>query len=295
MEVVMKLKRSLQLILLVGLVLTVAACQKESPSAPTPSVKANQAYLTAFGEPPVVAQGSCFARVGYYPLWDAPDQLHAMPFFLFDVQTELPLLFERLVNNPAAFPEGGPLFNPFPPGSRVRVGPMTEVLELALNLEQTPDPQRLDTMAAALTETAGQYPDIKRVNLLLNGSPWPGMPADGFRPDPARIVEPGPPQLLLVIGSWEPGAVSPDEILADFDRPVSIESFTLSDEAGNKLEGEYFTSAFDMAVVLHPQNPAAFQAGMQLSAAWRVTDRLGRSGAGEGRFLLQRHEHAEIH
>lgn len=289
----MKLKRSLQLILLVGLVLTVAACQKDSSPEPAPSVKANPAYLTAFGEPPVVAKGSCFARVGYYPLRDAPDQLRAMPYFLFDVQTELPLLFERLVNNPAAFPAAGPLLNPFPPGSRVRVGPMTEVLELALNLEQTPDPQRLDAMAAALTETAGQYPEVKRVNLLLNGSPWPGMPADGFRSDPTRIVDPGPPQLLLVIGSWETGATGPEEILADFDRPVSIESFTLSDEAGHKLEGEYFTSAFDMAVVLHPQTPATLREGMPLSAAWRVTDRLGRSGAGEGRFLLQRHDHAE--
>jgi len=285
--------RNLKVLLLAGSLLAGGACQKDSAPVATSIVKANQAYLTAFGQPPVVVKGECFARVGYYPLRANPAQLRAVPFFLFDIETELPLLFERLVNNPLPFPADGPLLNPYPPGSTVRVDLHPGMLELDLKLKQNPDPAQLAPMAAALTETAGQYPDISRVRLLLNGTPWPGMPKDGVRPDPSRIVDPGPPQLLLVVGSWEAGSDGPAEILADFDRPVTVDSFILRDEAGNSLKGELFTSAFDMAVVLHPEHPETLSEGMSLRGMWKVTDRLGRSGEGEGRFELQRHDHPQ--
>jgi hypothetical protein len=290
----MKLERYLYLVLLGGLVLAAAACQKDAPTDPTPTVKANMAYQNAFGQPPVPAKGQCFARVGYYPLRAAPEQLGAVPFFLFDAQSELPLLLERLVNNPAPFPAEGTLQNPFPAGSTLQVGPRATTLDLALSVPQSPATELLAPMAAALTETAGQYPEIERVRIRLNGAPWPGMPAEGFVPEPERIVAPGPPLLLLVVGSWESDAAYPREILADFDRPVSIDSFTLQDQDGQQIKGDYFTSVFDMAVVLHPQDPTVLHEGMTLHASWRVTDRLGRSGEGEGRFELQRHDdHAE--
>jgi len=287
----MKLKNLLRWALLIGLFLTSAACQKEAPTAAQSNVKANQAYISFFGQPPASAKGECFARVGFYPLRSDREKLQAVPFFLFDAKTELPLLFARLVNNPAAFPEDGPLANPFPPGTSVRVGSRAATLEMELNLAPPASPERLAEMARALTQTAGQYPDIRQVRLLLNGAPWPGMPEEGFRPDPGRVVDPGPPWLMLVVGSWESGAGGPGEILADFDRPVSIQSFGLRDEAGKKLEGDYFTSAFDMAVVIHPRNPADFHEGMELRADWRVTDRLGRQGEGEGAFPLVRQDH----
>lgn len=292
----MNVKYWLAAVLAVVTLLT-AACRQQAaePQPPQGTVKTNPAYTSNFGSAPVSAQGTCFARVGFYPLRAQTDQLQAVPFFLFNEQTELQLLLQRLVDTPAAYLERGPLTNPFPPGSTLQVGSRAATLELALSIPGSPSAARLAAMAAALTETAAQYPDIQRVHLQLNGAPWPGMPEEGFRSDPGRIVPPAPPELLLVVGSWEPGANGPKEILADFDRPVTIDSFSLTDEQGRKVEGEYFTGVFDMAVVVHPKEPAAFREGMPLQVAWQVTDKLGRSGRGEGRFMLQRHEDGETH
>ncbi|HKI51688.1 MAG TPA: GerMN domain-containing protein [Geothermobacteraceae bacterium] len=288
----MNLKRWTFMVLAVLLPMA-AGCQKETAEPPQGSVRANQAYLDTFGQPPVPDRGECFARVGYYPLRSSPERLQAVPFFLFNIESERPLLFERLVNNPLALPADGPLLNPFPSGTSMQVATRGELLELQLKSPNPASATDLAAMAAALTETAGQYPEIKRVRLWLNGALWPGMPAEGFVPEPKRIVEPGPPRLLLVIGSWEADAAGPEEILADFDRPVTVESFSLSDEAGRNLEGEYFTSAFDMAVVLRPAQPEAMREGMPLRASWKVKDKLGRGGSGEGRFMLQRHDHVQ--
>lgn len=292
----MSAKNWLAMILAIGVLLT-AACRQQAtePQPSQESVKANPAYTNNFGGAPVSAAGTCFARVGYYPRRDQPGKLQAVPFFLFNEQTELKLLLQRLVSNPATFLARTPLTNPFPPGSGLQVGPRAATLELQLSVPGEPSKGDLAAMAAALTETASQYSDIHQVRLQLNGAPWPGMPADGFRPDPARLVQPGPPQLLLVVGSWEPGDAGPAEILADFDRPVTVDNFQLTDAQGQKVAGDYFTGAFDMAVVIHPQHPEAFHEGTALQATWQVTDKLGRSGRGEGRFELQRHEEGPGH
>lgn len=292
----MKLKRIAMLVMVSGLVLVAVACQQQQPAEASPgSIRGNQAYIDAFGQPPVPSRGSCFARVGYYPLRSTPQQLRAVPFFLFNVDTELPLLFERLVNNPLGLPADGPMLNPFPQGTGIQVKVQGDLLELALQLPKTPSAAEQAQMAASLVETAGQYTEIKQVRLLLNGGPWPGMPAAGFVPDRARIADPGPPQLLLVIGSWEAGAAGPEEILADFDRPVTVERFSLSDAASHQLTGDYFTGAFDMAVVLHPEHPEALHQGMTLRASWQVSDKLGRSASGEREFMLLRQDHGERH
>jgi len=288
----MKAEKWLMVMLAVGVLLTTACRQQTTePQAPPAGVKANPAYTSNFGSAPVSDEGTCFARVGYYPLREQAGKLQAVPFFLFNEQTELTLLLQRLVDNPADYLERGALNNPFPPGSTLQVGSRGATLELALSVPGSPSSDQLAEMAASLTETATQYPDVQRVRLQFNGSSWPGMPEEGFRSDPTRIVPPGEPQLLLVVGSWEPGAAGPDEILADFDRPVTVDSFRLSDAQGRKVDGEYFTGAFDMAVVIHPKEPASFSEGMPLQVAWEVTDNLGRSGRGEGRYMLQRHDH----
>jgi hypothetical protein len=46
-----------------------------------------------------------------------------------------------------------------------------------------------------------------------------------------------------------------------------------------------------MAVVVHPADPAAVTEGMLLKVVWKVSDRLGRKGAGEKTFKLKRLEH----
>lgn len=281
------------LALLLTLLFAATGCERKNPAAPAGVVKANPAYVEYFGQPPTPEKGSCFARVGFYPLRGEPGKVRAVPYFLFEEKNELQQILNRMVGEESVFPPSGPLFNPFPPGTKIasRVQP-DGVVELNLSagggaLRE----EALPAVAAALTETATQFPDVKRVRILLDGAPLAGMPADGFRHDPARIAPLGPPELLMVVGSWEEGASDPEEILADFDRPVTVNAFRLQDASGQDLKGEYFTSAFDMAVVLHPGNPGAFREGMTLRAQWDVTDRLGRQGKGSGEFVLKRHVH----
>ncbi len=283
-----------RLLLLSAAILGTTACQNNSTAAPQGTVKASEAYLTYFGEPPVPAKGQCYARVGFYPLKETPEKVGAVPLFLFEEKNQPQLLLDRLVSAEIAFPDRSPLFNPFPPGSSVRLVSQTgDTAELELTFKGASKPKDLSAMAAALTETIVQFEEFKRVHIVVNGAALGEMPAKGLTHEAGRIVPPGPPALLLTVGTWENGAQDPKEILADFDRPVTIESFTLTDAAGQKIKGDYFTSAFDMAVVIHPENPSSLREGMTLRAEWQVVDRLGRKGDGGGDFVLERHDHIE--
>ena len=270
-----------------------AGCEKKAPPAPAGTVKASTAYVEYFGQPPTPESGTCFARVGFFPLRSEPDKVRPVPLFLFREEGQLQLLLDRLVSGEVTFPEGSELFNPFPAGTRVQVRSLGEgVTELTLSLDGTstaaPD---FAAMAAALTETAVQFDEVGKIQILLDGAPLAGMPAGGFRHEALRVAAPDSPQLLMVGGNWEHGAEDPEEILANFDRPVTIGNFRLRDAAGQEVKGKYYQSAFDMAVVIHPENPSAFREGISLWAEWEVTDALGRQGRGEGAFRLRRHEH----
>jgi len=290
----MTTKIQILLLLLAVAFFGATACQKESSVATHGTVKANQAYLNHFGEPPVPEKGQCFARVGFYPLKGSTGKVAAMPFFLFRQEDQLTLLLERLAGNEAGYLSRSQLFNPFPPGSSVRLVSQTGgTVDLDISLKESPSTVSVAAMAASMTETATQFEGIERVRIAINGASLSGMPEDGFAHDAGRIEPPGLPTLLLVVGAWEKGAQDPEEILSDFDRPVKIESFSLMDASGQKIRGDYFTSAFDMAVVIHPENPSAIRKGMTLRAEWRVVDRLGRKGEGAGNFTLGRHDHAE--
>jgi hypothetical protein len=268
-------------------------CEKKAPPAPAGTVKASAAYVEYFGQPPTPESGTCFARVGFFPLRSDPGMVRPVPFFLFNEERQLQLLLDRLVDGEVTFPAESAQFNPFPAGARVQVRSLAEgVLELTLSLDGTvAEATDLTAMAAALTETAAQFDEVNSLRLLLDGSPLAGMPADGFGSERQRIAPPGSPTLLMVTGNWERGAEDPEEILANFDRPVTVDSFRLRDAAGKEVQGKYFQSVFNMAVVIHPEAPSAFREGAAMSAEWEVTDALGRTGKGTGVFSLGRHEH----
>jgi hypothetical protein len=270
-----------------------AGCEKKAPTLPAGAVKASPAYVAFFGQPPVPKGGTCFARVGFFPLRSDPGKVRPVPFFLFREDGQMQLVLDRLVGGEVTFPAERDSFNPFPPGTRIQHRMLEEgATELTLNLGDAssvaPDFQ---AMAAALTETAMQFDEVDRVIILLDGAPLAGMPAGGYRHEPQRILPPDAPKLLMVIGSWEQGKEDPDEILANFDRPVTIDSFHLRDAAGQEVRGKYYQSAFNMAVVIHPDNPRAFREGASLTAEWEVVDGLDRKGKGSGVFSLGRHEH----
>lgn len=270
-----------------------AGCEKKSPPVSAGTVKASPAYVEYFGQPPTPESGTCFARVGFFPLQSDPGKVRPVPFFLFREDGQLQLVLDRLVSGEMRFPEKSDLFNPFPAGTRVQARSLEEgVTELALSLgSPSSAAPNIEAMAASLTETAVQFDNIEKVQILLDGAPLAGMPAGGFRHETLRIVTPSSPQLLLISGNWEHGAEDPEEVLVNFDRPVIIGSFRLRDATGEEIKGKFYQSAFGMAVVIHPENPSAFREGVSLWAGWEVTDMLGRQGRGEGSFSLLRHEH----
>jgi len=279
------------MLLLAAALLT--ACEKKPAEVPAGTVKASPVFLEYFGAPPTPERGIGFARVGFYPLREEVPKVRAVPFFLFRENGQPGLLLQRLVSSEVTFPGKSPLVNPFPAGSRLQLRSLADsLIELDLTLgAAVADSVMLAAMAAALTETAVQFDEVSRVRLYLDGKPWPGMPPEGFSHDARRIVDPGAPILLSIVGVWDKAEPDPEEILANFDRPVTIHRFALRDAAGNDVQGKFFQSVFNMAVVLHPEKAAEFREGITLTAEWEVVDSLGRTGSGAERFSLLRLEH----
>ncbi|MDW7772599.1 MAG: GerMN domain-containing protein [Desulfobulbaceae bacterium] len=274
-----------------ALLLMAAGCDRAGQESATGSVSANEAYLKHFGEPPVPEQGSCFARVVYFPLADDPARVRAVPMFLFRENNQFPVLLDRLLDREWDFPSHSGLLNPFPPGSAIAVNSQAdETVTIDLLL---PAGAEMDSaaMIAPLVETVLQFKEVKRVFITRAGVSLAEIPEDGFRHDPSRIVPAGPPLLLMAAGSWEEGEEHPQEILINFDRPVDIGEFRLLDANGREIEGEYFRSIFDMAVVVHPSEPQTLHEGMTVRVSWEAVDRLGRTAGGEQSFILERFDH----
>lgn len=287
-----KKTRIFLLLTTIALLGLVACRQQEASPESRGIVRANAAYRTSFGEAPVPERGLCFARVGFYPLKSGEGRLAPVPLFLFRESGQLALLLGQLAGSGLRFPEASALYNPFPPGSSVELlsEPQGHV-ELVLKPADPVSPGQLRIMAAALAETAFQFDEVTQVRVLSESEG--GRRVQDFTRDGGRIQPPGPPELLQLAGSWEAGKKEATEILAGFDRPVKVEFFRLTDAQGLKIPGEYFTSAFEMAVVVHPEKPSRIREGMRLKAQWRLVDRLGRTGEGTGEFELLRHEHGE--
>jgi hypothetical protein len=278
-------------VLIFALALLLFACTQEAPPAITGSVEANSAYLYHFGKPPAVKAGKAFARVGYLPLREQHYKLGAVPLYLFDKNDQLPRLLDRLVSGDLTLPPDSPLYNPFPPDTQVRVAANPEkVLTLSLYFAETAsyDPT---PMTNALVETAAQLDDIERVIVLLNGRAVTGMPEAGFTSDRKRIIDVAPPALIMIAGIWDEGEAALEEIAVNFDRPITVNSFSLSHADGTKVLGDYFVSAFQMSVVVHPETPGIFQDGTVLQVQWEVVDALGRVGQGRQVLPLRRFVH----
>lgn len=268
---------------LLCMVLVLVGCEQKS--APTAAVvHADAAYQTYFGDPPEVRAGQAWARVAFLPV-EAGSGLRPLPFFLYREDGQLQLLLDQLTGPLLRPGPGSGLRNPFPPGSRaVTANRVGKAREINLTLPQG-SAAALDAMAAVLVETAALTDGVEKVVLTLDGRPWPGMPEGGFRPDPDRIVDPGPPRPVMVFASSDDGHGHPAEVLVNFDRPVRISSFGLANSEGRPIAGETFQSVFNMAVVLHPAEPGRIRAGDRVRVSWKATDFKGRTG--EGTALLE--------
>ena len=262
------------------------ACQQETTPPTAGVVEANQAYLNAFGEPPKVRTGKAYARVGYFPLKENPATVGAVPLYIYEPVNQLPKILRQLVGDVLVLPQNSPMFKPFPPGTTIQLV-SNEGNSLVLSLE-TGGGVTVDaaSMTIALAETALQYENVSEVVVLINGQRH-----GPFAHVPQRIAAPAPPDLVMVAGIWDEGEEDPEEIVINFDRPVTVDSFSLTHQGGEKVAGDYFTSVFQMAVVVHPGKPQSIYEGMELKVEWRVTDALGRVGSGQRGVTLERFDH----
>lgn len=280
------------LVLVAACGLLLSACEQSSTAPVTAEVLANQAYRENFGEPPVVQQGRAFARVGYLPLRSDPQRVGVVPFFLYSETGQLQKILARLIDSRIRLSASGALYRPFPPDLEI-VALTRDAGLLTLSLRSQQDWSEVDQQAAAraFTETASQFGGVERLQLQLNGAPLKGLPAEGLQPAPQTHVPPAAPELVMIVEGKEKEDPAVPELLVNFDRPVRVNNVALFDSTGGKVAGDYFTSAFQMAVVVQPRGEQRYPAGTQFQVQWDVTDLLGRHGKGESRLPLQRYDH----
>lgn len=294
------MRRICLVFLLATLLLPLSGCERRevSPpvaSAPTSSgsIEASSAYLRFFGTPPSVAEGSCFALVGYYPLVGKPGKVVPFPLFMFNRENRMQVVVEQLLKWGEGWDMGGTARNPFPPGTELysltREDDLVRV-ELSPSVLGETGAQEKRLILAVLGHTLAQFEGVRRVMIVAGGKLLPFQAERGFIPDPEAVLPPGEPTVLSVVGVWEEGRQEPQEVSVFFDRPVTVQQVELSSD-GRRLEGEYFRSVFDMAVVVRPQAVGEYREGMPVQVEWEVNDPLGRRGEGSKTFALRRLEH----
>jgi hypothetical protein len=281
-----------RLVFIVLLVFLVACQQQEPAGEGSGKVYASSAYLQHFGEPPAVREGFAYAQVGYLPLNDGSAKVRPLPLFLFGENQHLDRILSQLFSDKLIVSSRSKISTPYAQGVKLtELEQLGDTLKVYLSVADTG--QQLDQagLDRAITETAAQFEEINKVQILYDGEPAPSQPVGGYQRQASAIAAVEPPMLLDVVGVWEEGVKLPEEILVNFDRPVAINSFRLLDQSGEQIGGKYFTSIFNMAVVVHPDQPERFKEGMELNVAWDVNDHLGRQNSALDSMRLTRSEH----
>lgn len=271
-------------------VFSLTGCQQEEVVVEdTGIVEATEAYLKFYGVPPQGKEGRAYAAVGYLPTKDNPEKIGPLPVFLFTKENQTEKVLKKLVSGDLITSDKQPYDNPFPEDLEILAKPIQEntlVLDLVTTRQWKDEILRTGTIA--LMETALQFDEVKFVKVTLNGVPLSWIPDAGYQKRLDVVVDVPPPILILMAGAWEKGQDEPEEVLVEFDRPVKVNSFELYHLDGQKVEGEYFKSIFQMAVVVHPKSPELFQEGTSLRAEWNVVDELGRENSGVDTMPLKK-------
>jgi hypothetical protein len=282
------------LIVLLTMLLLVSGCQRQADKAAAGGqVKASDVYRSWFGEPPAVSEGTAWAVTGFFPLAAQADRVMPVPLFLFTPDNQPQLLLGKVMQGGAYLSLPQLASNPFPTGTVLRAVTVHEGLataDFSSELLQISDPVVQQGVLAAIGHTLVQFADIERVQVTVEGQPLPFVSPGQLPVDSAAVVEPGPPALLQALLHEDDDAV-PGEVVVFFNRPMRLKSFRLEFPRGEQVAGQYFTSVFDMAIILHPDDPNRMQVGSEVFINWQVTDMLGREGGGQSSLFLGRMAH----
>ncbi|MDX2494299.1 MAG: GerMN domain-containing protein [Desulfuromusa sp.] len=278
-------------LILVMLMVFASGCQQQT-SDTGGSVEANSTYMKHFGDPPQVSKGFGYARVGFFPRLENPQKVSAVPLYLFNNRDQLQQILQRWLSDEKILPANSRLFNPLSAVDHLEIFPLkNDTLTLDLTTPRKLIKTDLSAISLSLTETALQFSEIKKVRVLLNGEPLDFMPSAGFQHAPQKISAVDPPELIGITGVWEEGSVELEEILINFDRPVVVNNIKLTNSTGENIQGEYFRSIFNMAIVIHPLKAELYKEESTIHAQWDVTDTLGRSNSGKRIFRLEKRIH----
>jgi hypothetical protein len=223
------------------------------------------------------------------------------PFFTFDEGSVRKVAVERLLGGMNVGSYRGEFLRPFPVGTHL-LGISEEKGTVTVNFSGELGNLGAETachggVLDALALTLAQFRGIREVRLEVEGKGGVISFSKGclvrqpLAIDERAVLDPGPPRLLEVAALKENGAKEIEAVHAYFDRPVDIRELTIADENGKSFAGEVYHSVFDMAAVLKPKEPSIFTAGMPVKVHWKVTDKLGRTGEGDGNFRLDVKEH----
>jgi Sporulation and spore germination len=281
-------------VFLVVLILTsVFACKKKEPppSGQPARVSATKAYENYFGPAPTTDKGTCFAFVIYFPSAKEPGKVVPFPFFTFDQGSMEKVAVERLLGGMGVPAYRDEIAQPFAPGARLLVLEQIDGLK-KVDLSGgflVPGADR-DGMLHALVMTLTQFEEVRGVRLLQEGKDL-DYATGPQKPEGAWVLAPGPPRVLGVMAAKHAGEKEIEDVSVNFDRPVNIEKIALTSKDGKPFAGDIYQSVFDMAAVLKTKEPSVFKDGMPVKVNWRVVDKVGRAGEGEGMFPLEVKEH----
>lgn len=299
------------LLLAGALLVFLAACRKgETPSpAKSSRVSATRAYRKYFGPAPTTGKGTCFAFVIFFPSAREQGKVVPFPFFTFDEATIEKVAMERFLGGMDVGSYRGEFVQPVAPGTHLlgvtREGGIVTVNFSKEILNGHADAKEERAFLGALTLTVSQFEGVDGVRVEVAGREegrvngkevaeflgHGGLRHQPLPVDERMVLEPGPPRLLSVTAVKDRGAKGVEDVSAYFDRPVEIREFSMSNDRGTPFAGTTFLSVFDMAAVLKPRDPSQFTAHMPIRVRWKVADKLGRRGEGDGVWHLEVKEH----
>lgn len=276
-------------IALVGfLIYTITFHKKEIPVEKPGKVVTTAAYEKYFGAAPPVDKGTAYAFVIYFPSKNETGKVVPFPFFTFDEGSIKKVAVERLLVGMDIGSYQGE-FIPTPSGIRL-LAINDDQGTVTVNFTKELDTSTEAAAARAIALTLRQFKGVKDIRLQVEGKEGQLNALQGTA-DASAVLSPSPPRLLSVTAMKDKEAKEIEEVNAFFDRPVEVKELKLLAQDGQQFAGDLYHSAFDMAAVLKPKDPAQFKERMPIRVSWKVIDKLGRQAEGDNVWFLEMKQH----
>ena len=269
---------------------TGCAPKKAPPSGKLVRISATGAFESYFGTAPTTDKGTCYAFVIFFPVAREPGKVMPVPFFSFDDASLKKVALQRLIGGMGEKCYAAQFLQLFPKGARLlSLTEQNGAVTADFSKELRPvaaDTNNGRALFNAITLTVMQFGGVAGVRIQSEGRDL--FNSGRHRPVEASVVlQPLPPRLLKVVAMKETAAAPVEEVDALFDRPVDIKECRFASIDDTPVAGDVFHAMFDMAAVLKPKEPRNLEEGAKIKVIWKVSDKKGRSAAGEDTVTLE--------